>query len=121
MRGLSMAGGGYEIVHVTDGEAAIAYLEGCAIAAKPHPRLLLLDLRLPKLDGLQVLARLRASAMFATIPVVVLSTSASPADIGRAYALHVNSYLVKPLDFPTLAHMMTTLSNYWLQWNQTAA
>lgn len=113
MRGLARAGEPCDVVHVFDGEEVMAYLDG----SRPRPQLILLDLRLPKLDGLQVLERVRADARLAGIPVVVLSTSASPGDIRRAYQHHVNSYLVKPIEFAALARLMTDLRTYWLQWN----
>jgi CheY-like chemotaxis protein len=108
------------VVHVEDGEAAIAYLQQGDVSA-PKPRLILLDLRLPKLDGFEVLRTVKSTPELSDIPVVVLTTSASNLDISRAYAHHANSYLVKPHDFSTLDGLLQLLSDYWLQRNTLPA
>ena len=110
------------IFHVGDGDAALDYLfrrgaygdhDKC-----PRPNLVLLDLRLPKLDGLDVLSEIRSSHEFRVLPVVALTTSDADRDIVRAYAEGVNSYLVKPLDFEKFSEMMTNLGFYWVLWNR---
>jgi CheY-like chemotaxis protein len=78
----------------------------------------LLDLRLPKVDGLEVLHILKADPDLCRIPVVVLTTSAAEADMVRAYNDHANSYLVKPVDFSQFLNLMDTLGYYWLAWNE---
>jgi len=105
------------VVHVEDGEAAIAYLQRTDLVAAPRPRLILLDLRLPKLDGFEVLRTVKSSPELADIPVVVLTTSASRSDITRAYRHHANSYLVKPHDYPALTGLLQAVSDYWLKRN----
>lgn len=109
------------IMHVEDGQAALDYLyhrEAYADPAKsPVPHLILLDLRLPKIDGLEVLRRIKQDEHLSRIPVVVLTTSASESDLARAYEHHANSYLVKPVDFDKFTSLMETLGYYWLAWN----
>jgi DNA-binding response OmpR family regulator len=77
----------------------------------------LLDLRLPKIDGLQVLKEIRSAEEISRILVVILSTSAAETDVARAYEYHANSYLVKPVDFMKFTEMMDDLGFYWLGWN----
>jgi CheY-like chemotaxis protein len=105
------------VVHVEDGEAAIAYLQQTDAGSAPRPRLILLDLRLPKLDGFEVLRTVKSSPELSDIPVVVLTTSASSQDVSRAYAHHANSYLVKPHDYSTLDGLLQLVSDYWLNRN----
>ena len=104
-----------------DGEEALAYLfrrAGYADPSRsPRPALVLLDLRLPKLDGLEVLRQIKTSNELSDIPVVVLSTSAAEADEEAAYALYANGYLLKPLDAAQFAAMFEALVTYWLEWN----
>ncbi len=108
--------------HVADGQQALDYLyhraEFSAPASSPRPGLILLDLRLPKVDGLEVLKTIKADQELTTIPVVVLTTSAAETDVARAYESHANSYLVKPVDFGQFVELMETLGYYWLVWNQ---
>jgi CheY-like chemotaxis protein len=107
--------------HVSDGEAALDYLyRNNAFsdpASSPRPGLILLDLRLPKVDGLQVLKTIKTDPALNNIPVVVLSTSASEADIAMAYTNNANSYLVKPVDFTQFSELLVTLGTYWISWN----
>jgi CheY-like chemotaxis protein len=110
------------IVHVEDGEAALDYLHGRGnyIDRKrfPMPHLMLLDLRLPKLDGLQVLREVKCSEALRALPVVVLTTSATERDLAMAYEYHANSYLVKPVDFNEFSKLLGDLGFYWLAWNK---
>lgn len=110
------------LVHVADGQAALDFLfrraEFSDAARAPRPGLILLDLRLPKVDGLEVLKTVKADPDLARIPVVVLTTSAAETDMVRAYDNHANSYLVKPVDFSRFVELMETLGYYWLAWNQ---
>jgi CheY-like chemotaxis protein len=107
--------------HVSDGEAALDYLyrnNGFSDpAVSPRPCLILLDLRLPKVDGLQVLKTIKSDPGLSTIPVVVLSTSASETDIALAYSHNANSYLVKPVDFTQFGELLEMLGMYWMVWN----
>lgn len=110
-----------EITHVEDGEQALDYLNKQGIykdqdtCTRPH--LVLLDLRLPKVDGLQVLDEIKTSDSLMSIPVVILTTSAADMDVAKAYKRHANSYLVKPIDFEQFTKMMNELGYYWLAWN----
>ncbi|MGB0129788.1 MAG: response regulator [Rhodocyclaceae bacterium] len=108
--------------HVEDGQAALDYLfrQGryADPASSPRPHIVLLDLRLPKVEGLDVLRRVKADEILGDIPVVVLTTSAAEADIVAAYHFRANSYLVKPVDFSKFAGLMDTFGYYWLAWNQ---
>jgi len=107
--------------HVSDGEAALDYLFRRGAHADPEknpaPHLILLDLRLPRVDGLEVLQEIKAAPELRTIPVVILTTSEAEQDAGRAYEHHANSYLVKPVDFEQFSKLMEELGFYWLAWN----
>ena len=83
----------------------------------PRPRLILLDLRLPKIDGLEVLKEIRASDELKKTPVVILTTSNAERDAARAYEEHASSYLVKPLGGQKLVQLMKDIGFYWLGWN----
>ena len=110
------------IHHVSDGEAALDYLfrrgEYAEAEKSPRPHLVLLDLRLPKIDGLEVLKEIKADEELRRIPVVVLTSSAAESDIASASDNYVNSYLVKPVEFDEFRRMMGDLGFYWLVWNQ---
>jgi CheY-like chemotaxis protein len=114
----------HRIYHVEDGEAALDYLfrRGSYTDPQlsPRPHVVLLDLRMPKVDGLQVLEQIKASDELHRIPAVVLTTSDAEADVQRAYTLRANSYLVKPLELGRFAQMMQELGLYWLGWNRVA-
>ena len=107
---------------VEDGEAAVFYLAGEAPYNDrdryPLPVLILLDLKLPRKSGLEVLEWLRQQPDLKRLPVVVLSSSKENREINRAYDLGANSYLVKPVAFEALLEMVTTLNLYWLIFNQ---
>jgi len=107
---------------VDDGDAAVAYLSGEGVfadrAAHPLPTLVLLDLKLPRRSGLEVLEWLRRNPQIRRIPVVVLTSSQDSADIDRAYDLGANSYLVKPVDFDGLLALLRTVGLYWIVMNQ---
>ncbi|MBN2579843.1 MAG: response regulator [Pirellulales bacterium] len=109
------------LCHVSDGEEALNYLfrrQGYADAARsPRPHLVLLDLRLPKIDGLEVLRQIKTSEELLRIPVVVLSTSNAEPDILRAYRHYANSYLVKPIDPAQFRELISTIYSYWMRWN----
>jgi len=110
------------IVHVTDGQAALDYLfrkNGYAHAeADPLPDLILLDLRLPKVDGLEVLRQIKGDEKLKRIPTVVLTTSGAESDMVNAYSSGAGSYLVKPVDFEKFTKLMETFGYYWLAWNR---
>ncbi len=101
-----------------DGEEALAWLPRWE-AGEPTPAVILLDLKLPKVDGLEVLRQLKAHASFRRIPVVVLTTSAESADVRSAYEIEVNSYIVKPVDFDKFVDVATHIDLYWTVINQS--
>lgn len=112
---------GSEIVRARDGAEALALLRGALDGPDDRiPDLVLLDLRLPKVDGLDVLEKIKSSERLRAVPVVVLTTSDAEADLERAYASHANSYLVKPADFEAFRTMMSDLGRYWGKWNRHA-
>lgn len=110
-----------KVHHVIDGEAALDFLFRRGKYAdpekSPRPHLILLDLRLPKVDGLDVLLEVKEDPDLKHIPVVVLTTSEAEGDVAGAYENHVNSYLVKPVDFAKFTKLMKDLGFYWLGWN----
>jgi len=111
------------IVVAEDGVEALDYLFCTGAWAdrepKENPVLVLLDLKLPRLDGLDVLARMRGDPKTKLIPVVVLTTSSEEQDITKAYALGCNSYLRKPVDFDRLYEALQQTGVYWLVFNQS--
>jgi CheY-like chemotaxis protein len=122
MRGLQTHRVVNQIYHVSDGEAALDYLFRRGAYANPEkcplPHMILLDLRLPKIDGLEVLKTIKATKRLRRIPVVIVTTSETERDIARAYDDHANSYLVKPVDFGKFTQLMEDLGFYWLGWNR---
>jgi CheY-like chemotaxis protein len=85
---------------------------------KGEPVVILLDLRLPKVDGIEVLQTVKSDPDLSSIPVVVLTTSAAEVDMIKAYNCRANSYLVKPIDFQQFITLMETIGYYWLAWNK---
>lgn len=112
------------ILHVTDGQAALDYLhaEGEYSGRDPTclPKIVLLDLKLPKLDGLQVLARIRADARTKLVPVVILTSSQEERDLIESYKLGANSFIVKPVEFENFSKAIVELGLYWLLLNKPA-
>lgn len=105
-----------EVVVVEDGPAALAYLrqQGIfAMRAPGNPAVILLDLKLPKMDGLEVLKEIRADGALQLIPVVMLTSSAEEKDQIRSYRLGANGYVVKPLDFQEFVSAVASLGVYW--------
>jgi CheY-like chemotaxis protein len=95
-----------------DGEEALAYLPRWA-SGEPLPVVILLDLKLPKVSGLEVLRHLKTDPQFRAIPVVVLTSSARDHDVQAAYELGVNSYIVKPVDFDKFIEVAAHVELYW--------
>ena len=114
---------GYQITHLSDGEQALEYLfqrgDYADKQKHPRPRFILLDLRLPRLDGLDVLRQIKTADEEALrrIPVVILTMSEAEQDLAQAYDRHANSYVVKPLNFEGFTALMDDLECYWWQWN----
>jgi two-component system response regulator len=110
-------------VHIArDGAEALDYLfcegEQLGRGMLAGPKVILLDLKLPKVDGLDVLRRIKGDARTKSIPVVVLTSSKEQSDIVESYNLGVNSYIVKPVDFGRFTEAVSTLGLYWLLLNQ---
>ena len=110
-----------ELIHLEDGEAALSFLSGFTESTYPLselPVLILLDLRLPKIDGLEVLKQIKSDKSLKSIPVIVLSTSYSDKDIEFAYNYNANSYLIKPMHFADFSELIHLTSRYWLDLNK---
>ena len=101
---------------VGDGLAAMAHLKGEGdYAGRPTPDLILLDLNLPRMDGREVLRAIRTDPALTDIPVVVLTTSEDEEDILKAYKLHANCYITKPVDFLQFTGIVRQIEGFWLQ------
>jgi CheY-like chemotaxis protein len=105
-----------------DGVAALDYLLAMGEYASRNPEVLpdlvLLDIKLPRVDGVQVLRRLRSHPRTKLIPIVILTSSAEPKDLLTCYTLGANSYVRKPIDFQQFTHALHQIGSYWLQTNQ---
>lgn len=100
---------------VEDGAQAIAFLRKQEpYANAPQPDLILLDLNLPKINGQEVLAEIKADAKLRRIPVVILTTSEAEADVMRAYDLHANCYITKPIDLHQFIQVVRSIEEFWL-------
>jgi len=112
-----------KVVRLADGQEALDYLFRKGIfedsEVSPRPHVIFLDLRLPKVDGLDVLKVLKDSDEVRDIPVVVLTTSEGERDVTKAYLNHANSYVVKPVDYHKFRDLMDNLGFYWMSWNTT--
>jgi CheY-like chemotaxis protein len=110
------------IVHVRDGQEALDWLFGLGahVGRNPssHPKVVLLDLKLPKVDGMEVLRAVRGDERTRFIPVVALTSSHEERDVIESYKLGVNSYVVKPMDFDGFSTAVADLGRYWLLVNQ---
>lgn len=110
-----------KVRHFLDGQSALDYLfhRGAYSdpAMSPRPHVILLDLRLPRVDGIDVLKAIKEDEHIKSIPVVVLTTSEAEKDVAKAYYNHANSYLVKPVGFDEFKRLMEDLGFYWLSWN----
>lgn len=104
--------------HIDDGEAVFNYLQGPEEGKDPKPGSILLDLRQPRIDGIEVLKFIKSKAGIKQIPVIILTTSEAERDIADAYGYNANSYLAKPVDFGKFAELLETLGYYWLYWNK---
>ena len=110
-----------KLKHIDDGAEALDFIfsKGVYATKEPSntPKLIILDLKLPKVDGLEILRQLKADENTRTIPVVVLTSSQEKRDVVECYRLGVNSYLVKPVNFNTFSKAVTDLGLYWMLLN----
>ena len=113
------------IVHVQDGAEALAFLRGeggfAGRDTNHLPKVILLDLKLPKLTGLEVLRAIKSDPLLRVIPVVMLTSSCQERDLAAAYRLGANSYIVKPVEFDSFSEAVATLGVYWLLLNHPPA
>lgn len=123
LRALSKNKVANRLVHVKDGVAAIDFLFGIGEYkgrnVQQKPKVVLLDLKMPKVDGIEVLSRIKSSEVTKDIPVVILTSSKENPDIQTCYDLGANSYIVKPVDFDGFMKVVTELGFYWLLINQS--
>jgi CheY-like chemotaxis protein len=107
---------------VNDGEQAVQYLSGANEFSDrqkyPAPVFVLLDMKLPRKSGMEVLEWIRAQPILKRLPVVMLTASRQPIDVNRAYELGANAYLVKPVNFDALVDLLKTLDSFWLRANE---
>jgi two-component system response regulator len=122
IRALAKQGLSNSLIHVKDGEELLQYVfcSGPYVNrdAAQQPRLIILDLKMPKVDGLEVIRKLKSDKRTCMIPVVLLSSSKEEKDIMESYALGVNSYIVKPVEFEGYVKAVSTMGLYWLILNQ---
>jgi len=113
----------FNIIHLEDGAKAIDYIFGIGIHAgrdiSVKPKLILLDLKMPKVDGIDVLRRIKSDDYTKTIPVVVLTSSKEDPDIKKCYELGASSYIVKPVGFENFIKTVSELGLYWTLLNET--
>jgi len=115
LRALRKSDIGARLVIARDGAEALEYL----LSTRPKPKVVFLDLKLPKIDGIEVLRRVRADERTRSIPVVVLTSSQEERDISECYKLGVNSYVVKPVEFDRFYRAVGDLGTYWLVLNKS--
>jgi two-component system, response regulator len=121
LRALKRANLANSVQWIKDGEEALEFLFSTgAYSDRPpqRPRVMLLDIKMPKVDGIEVLRRLKAHPATRAIPVVMLTSSAEESDLVRSYDLGVNSYLVKPVDFQRFSEEVTRIGFYWVAMNK---
>ena len=110
------------LIHVTDGQAALDFLFGTGAHegrdVQHQPKVVLLDLKLPKVDGIEVLRQLRVNERTKLLPIVVLTSSREDQDVSATYKLVANSYIVKPVDFEKFSEAVSNLGLYWLLLNE---
>lgn len=122
IRALKSGGLANKLLWVKDGQQALDFLfrqSEYASREDTVPRIVLLDLKMPKIDGIEVLRAVRADARTKQIPVVIMTSSQEEQDVVRSYELGVNSYVVKPVDFNAMAELARQAGYYWLAINRT--
>src|SRR5688572_6564849 len=111
-----------KILHLKNGDEALKFLfegaEFSGVRFSHHPKVILLDLKMPKVDGMEVLKRIKGHAKLKTIPVVILTSSAEDPDIKKCYDLGANSYIVKPIEFENFSSVVAELGFYWAVLNK---
>jgi len=122
IRALSTHGLDRSLIHLKDGEALLHYIYCTGAYATRNaaelPRLIILDLKMPKVDGLEVIRKLKSDTRTSMIPIVLLTSSKEEKDIKESYRLGVNSYIVKPVEFEGFIKAVSSMGSYWLILNQ---
>jgi len=117
-RALEKGGYGDNIISLEDGEKALTYLFPSDKGERPFlPRLIMMDINLPKINGIEVLRRIKEDEKLRIIPVVMLTTSSNRIDMEKCFRYSANSYIVKPLDFQNFMDKMKNVAQYWLEVN----
>lgn len=110
------------LLHIDDGAEALSFIFATQKYSdrkiEDHPKLILLDLKLPKVDGLEILKQVKSDERTKSIPVIVLTSSREEQDLIKSYQLGVNSYIVKPVDFESFSKSVTELGLYWMVLNE---
>ena len=121
LRALGKVAGNATVLHIEDGVHALDYVFGQGSYSGRDvmrtPKMLMLDLKLPKVDGLEVLKRVRSDPRFSKLPIIVFSSSKEERDLVECYRLGVNSYIVKPVNFDAFMSVVTAMGDYWLGHN----
>ena len=111
-----------KVLWVKDGQEALDYLNRAGAYSNrgedDHPRLILLDLKMPKVDGVEVLKRIKSDERLKSIPVVVMTSSSEPPDVLKCYQFGVNSYVVKPVDLGEFMEAVAKIGMYWIMTNR---
>jgi len=122
IRGLKKSGLANKIYHVKDGAEALDFINCKGLYksrnAHEHPKLILLDLKMPKVSGIEVLEKIKADPVLKSIPVIILTSSKEDPDIKKCYALGANSYIVKPVESEMFFQTLKALGIYWMIHNQ---
>ncbi len=125
IRALTKSGFTNKLLHVKDGAEALNFMYGLGIYAlrdvKVNPKLILLDLKMPKVSGMQVLEKVKSDPSLRSIPVVILTSSKEDPDVAKCYALGANSYIVKPVDSDSFFRAIKEIGLYWMILSQPAA
>lgn len=112
-----------DLVHVRDGQEALDFIFGTGAHAgrdvRQQPRVVMLDLKLPKVDGIEVLRQIRSDERTKLLPVAVFTSSREENDVRATYRLGVNSFVVKPVDFESFSQAVSSLGHYWIEWNES--